>query len=307
MLRRSSSKPRTEASKTKFRKLISPSRSNRLRVGSFTPDLAAKFDVVVLDGFLPPQFDWKTASGNFLFIGQTPFNTPAPPVEQPLFTDTDGAAPLLRGVNLEHVTLSRAAAMAIPAEADGWKWRAPLRFAEHPLLISGARPLGDHSQRIVALGFQVGDSDLPLRVAFPLLIVNGLHWLAQDRTDETPTTAAGEIVALDPGEIARTPPERPGAAAIASAAKSFEGSFQPVRDGFYQVDRGNATAWLAVNTASETESDLRTGVGAAPTTGGSPFVSLRSLSGWPLSLYLMLAALALFTGEWWLFHRRRTE
>jgi hypothetical protein len=34
---------------------------------------------------------------------------------------------------------------------------------------------------------------------------------------------------------------------------------------------------------------------------------LAGFAGWPLWQYLALAALVLFTIEWWLFHRRRTE
>ena len=89
-------------------------------------------------------------------------------------------------------------------------------------------------------------------------------------------------------------------------AKLARGLFQPLANGFYLLNERDGAAWLAVNTFSEAESDLRQAMpGSAPTT--FPRLAATSLSGWPLWQYLALAALLLFTLEWRLFHRRRTE
>jgi hypothetical protein len=63
---------------------------------------------------------------------------------------------------------------------------------------------------------------------------------------------------------------------------------------------------MAVNTFDEGESDLRLAKSEAAAAGavGAPRVVL---GGWPLWPWLALAAAVLFTGEWWLFHRRQTE
>lgn len=136
---------------------------------SYTPALAAGFDVVIFDDFLPRE----TPSGNALYLGRSPFNRDAPDLAQPLVTDADAESPVLQSVHLEHVALARSAAMALPAEG---RFTAPLRFGDVPLLIVGER----EGHRIAALGFRVADSDLPLRVAFPLLMSNLIHWLAGD-------------------------------------------------------------------------------------------------------------------------------
>jgi hypothetical protein len=74
------------------------------------------------------------------------------------------------------------------------------------------------------------------------------------------------------------------------------------------VQDAEKTSWLAVNTFSEAESDLRTS-GAAPAEKAPSFpaLSFAAAGAWPLWQYLALAALLLFGLEWRLFHRRRTE
>ncbi len=273
---------------------------------SFSAEIAAKFQAVIYDDWLPSGLTLAQLKGSALFLGRTPFDTTDPEITQPVITDIDAAHPLLRAVKLEHVTVARAAAMALPKEAAGWRFEEPLRFADRPLLIAGANRPSVPEQRLAALGFRVLDSDLPLRVAFPLLISNTLQWLAGATVEETPSLRAGETIKLAEGETAFLPPER----AESSLTKEQRGVFQPLANGFYALRAGPAERWVAVNTASATESDLRTSVEpAAPSGEGLSFALPRATAflGWPLWQLLALAALLLFTGEWWLFHRRRTE
>jgi hypothetical protein len=153
---------------------------------SYSAALAAGFDVTIFDDFLPPG----AASGNALYLGRTPFNREGPDLAQPLVTDADAANPVLRSVHLEHVTLARSAPMALPTEG---RFAAPLRFGEAPLLITGERD----GHRLAALGFRVADSDLPLRVAFPLLISNLVHWLAGEHADAPLSLAADRAAESD--------------------------------------------------------------------------------------------------------------
>jgi hypothetical protein len=274
--------------------------------GAWQADFAAKFDAIILDNFQPPGFDLAQAKGNFLFLKQSPFTTTDPPIEQPLISDTEATHPALRLVSLQNVSILRAVSTKVPEPVEGWTWQAPLRSFDHPLLITGERRNETGGQRVAALSFDVADSDLPLRVAFPLLMANTIHWLAGETAQAAASVAAGTTVPLEPEVSLATTPltdpaVKPGDVQFAS------GFFQPLHNGFYLQKRTNNAGWLAVNTFSEAESDLRGAGGgeAAPTS--LPSVSLATISGWPLWQYLALAALALFTLEWWLFHRRRTE
>ena len=197
---------------------------------AYQPAMAANFDAVILDdqpvAALPE-------SGNFLYLKQSPFATGGPVLEQPIVTDADSQHPALRLASLEHVSFARAVEMAIPREPGAWKFEAPLRFGDKPLLIAGERG----AQRVAAFAFGLTDSDLPLRVAFPLLMANTIHWLA-----------GGAVGAVEDNQTI--------------------GQSDNQRNGFHEVRAADGSAaWVAVNTFDERESDLRLAKGEVPTGG----------------------------------------
>jgi hypothetical protein len=271
---------------------------------SFTPAIAGKFDVVILDNALPGDFDAAQWPASFLFLGQTPFHSGAAALEQPLVTDLDTEHPVLRLVNLQNVTVVRAAPMTLPASSDGARWTAPIRSFEHPLLLLGERG----GRRHAALAFNVAESDLPLRVAFPLLVSNLVQWLAGESAETPRAFLAGETIALAADETLWTEPQtqyvREVKADPARLAREFH---EPLRNGYYLRQAPGGPRWVAVNTFSEAESDLRHGAAVSSAAAALPAVSLATLGTWPPWIYLALAAFTLFTLEWWLFHRRRTE
>ena len=270
---------------------------------SFQLALAEKFDAVILDDALPAGFELEKAAGNFLFIKKTPFASVDVPIDQPLISETDDRHPALRLVNLRNVTVVRATTLVVPTAAGDWRFETPIRSFDHPLMITGER----RKQRLAALALDLTDSDLPLRVAFPLLMSNTLQWLAGVPVAHAPTLSAGETFPLSAEQSVWTQAQKKWSGAVTpDPAKLARGLFQPLANGFYLLNERDGAAWLAVNTFSEAESDLRQAMpGSAPTT--FPRLAATSLSGWPLWQYLALAALLLFTLEWRLFHRRRTE
>ena len=265
-------------------------------------EFATKFDAVILDNFIPPDFDLAKSTGNFLFLKTSPFATGEAPIEQPLVSENDANHPVLRLVNLQNVTIVRAAPIKAPEPADGWTWQTPLRSFEQPLLLTGSRG----QQRLAVLAFDVGDSDLPLRIAFPLLMTNATRWLAGESREPITGAIAGEPILLPPNAMISTE-SFTSLDAQPDPMQTTAGFFQPLHDGFHRVTENDASSWVAVNTFSEAESDLRIGDAAAKTPAPLPIAALAGFSGWPLWQYLALAALILFTIEWWLFHRRRTE
>jgi hypothetical protein len=275
---------------------------------AWQPALATKFDAVIFDNFQPEGFDLATSAGNILFIKQTPFASSAPPVEQPLIAETNPQHPAMRMVNLQNVTVVRATALAEPAPGGDWRYETPIRTTNHPLMITGERRTSTGTQRIAALAVDLTESDLPLRIAFPLLISNTLQWLAGEQAVTAPSLHAGEALPLDAGETVWNAPQTKWTAAIQPDPARFTGGlFQPLLDGYYLLNQRDGQRWLAVNTFSDAESDLRVTAPQSAASGAFPALSAAALSGWPLWHYLALAALLLFTLEWWLFHRRRTE
>lgn len=280
-----------------------------LAPAAFRAELAAQFDVVIFDRFVPAEWNWKSSAGNCLFIGKSPLTRETEPLTQPIVTQASREHPVLHHVSLENVTITKAGALALPAEANPWRFESPLKSFEEPLMVTGTRAEPGGVQRFAALAFDVEQSDLPLRVAFPLLVSNTLQWLTQASAGrEFDEASAGALLPLAPGENAEMEPTTVAAAAVVGTPVAHD-SFQPLRNGFYRIRSGNEESWLAISTFDAAESNLSTAE-ASRVSAGSPSPAARwapSLSGLPLWHSLALAALCLFTWEWWLFHRRRTE
>jgi hypothetical protein len=282
---------------------------------------AADFNAVVMDDCLPEGLNTpaQLPPGNFLFLHQAPLPAdPAGPLEHPLVTDADGASPLLRQVRLSDVTILRAQAWAVPTADPSWRFATPVRSFDHPLVVTGERTGGG---RLVALAFGAADSDLPLRIAFPLFVHNAIEWLGgRDAPDEGAGAGvrAGEPIQVPAGETLWTRPQRayqPIAAIPASESVAGPAAFLPETNGFYLLRAANgADRWLAVNTGDRAMSDLN----EAPA-GGTPLPKESgplpapaggwriALGVWPPWVYLALAGFVLCTLEWWGFHSRRTE
>ena len=280
-----------------------------LKPDAFRADMAKNFDAVILDNVLPDGLNLENAEGNFLFINKTPFAGDGKSIDQPLITDIDTTSPLMRMVNLKNVTFLRAAEIPFPGPVGNWNFTAPLRSFDHPLVITGSREIDGEDQHMAAFAFDIADSDLPLRVAFPLLMSNTLEWLSGKKADETSSYKAGDIIDLQPDQSLWVEPQRkflplpkidPG--------KMARHSYQPLKNGFYLLHTGATARWIAVNTFSEAESNLRAvqeSGGQERTPSGIPAFALFTAR--PMWNYLALAAFVLFSIEWWLYHRRRTE
>ena len=169
------------------------------------------------------------------------------------------------------------------------------------------------------------DSDLPLRVAFPLFIQNTLQWLtgrAEPAAEEADAgIRAGESLAIAPGETLWTHAQRTYAPLPGTipAAERLTGpaQFQPETNGFYLIRAADgADRWVAVNTFDPDQSALNdpgAPAAAAPVAASRPLLA-GALDGWwatagvwPPWMYLAGAAFVLFSLEWLGFHRRRTE
>jgi|GEM_PF-650861 len=277
---------------------------------AFKPGMAKNFDAVILDNFMPDGFDIRNVEGNFLLINNTPFVSGTASLDQPLITDVDESSPLMRLVNLKNVTFLRSRTIEFHESLGTWNFHAPLRSFEHPLVVAGTRKTGDTEQRMAAFAFDIADSDLPLRVAFPLLMSNTLEWLAGEKSDATPAFQAGEVIDLQPGQaIWKKPQTNLTALPKSEPAQMTQGSYRPLKNGFYLVKDGSASRWIAVNTFSEIESNLQHngngGISSENPRQHAP--SLATFTVRPLWNYLALAAFFLFSLEWWLYHRRRTE
>src|SRR5690606_39006537 len=101
----------------------------------------------------------------------------------------DSAHPLMRYVDWSDVSIG--GAYALPLDAA---WRTVVDSPGGPLLAT----LEAGGRREAAVAFDLSDSDLALRPAFPVLVANLLEWLAPRGAGDPILAAPGEPVRIDP-------------------------------------------------------------------------------------------------------------
>jgi hypothetical protein len=166
---------------------------------------------------------------------------------------------------------------------------------------------------LAAITFDLHDSDLPLQLAFPILMAHLIDYLQPgDRfhLDDLPALQPGQPVSLpastSAGRLQVTDPA--GNIIELQADEDSRFLFQPNQTGFYRLAdpaQPGSAAFLAVNLFSPQESDLTPAkeivVAQTPISANDEMESGQR-EYWP---WLAAAALLILWLEWWLYHRRQ--
>ncbi|HET7083111.1 MAG TPA: BatA and WFA domain-containing protein [Candidatus Limnocylindria bacterium] len=269
----------------------------------------APYGILIFDRTLPD--DPVTVPA--LFVGPTadgPFGTVGRIVDGPALDRPDPADPLLRFVDLSTLHIGRARSVTL---AEGM--RPVVESVRGEPLVAIGRVDG---RGVGLLSFALGDSDLPLQVAFPLLMSNLVDALLPSSDGVLPPSVElGQPLALsvDPAIL------RVAALTVASGARveldviggrvTVPGprvtglvELQVVDDG---TGAGGASLGrTAANLFNPGESRVTPGdplriadMGLVGPTPGGEGLTARSEWWWPLAL----AGLVLLLVEWLLFHR----
>ena len=166
------------------------------QIGPATYQSANGYDVVIFDGVLPQAPPQVAALyvGPIASTGAFPLPPAAgkPELVRPFFDHVAKAHPLLRELSLSDVNVSRASAHTLlPGDLALAETRA-----HDPLIVIGSRA----DIPFVALTFDLRDSDLPLRPAFPLFFLRTLDLLSGSR--HALRTAASSTLRQQEGRIA---------------------------------------------------------------------------------------------------------
>ncbi len=210
-------------------------------------------------------------------------------------------SPLLQFVDWRNVNIREAKNVVAP-------WAETLVEGEGgPLLLAGER----HGRRLAILPFSLNDSDLPLQIAFPILMANITDWLNPGRVFDTPTgLQPGDPVTIVPGAsttaVLITKPD--------GTTWTADGGAEPVffaetgQLGLYRVtlrdDNGDRMAGsFAVNLFNPAESRIApqesVQVGQVSVdTAVAENIGQREL--WP---WLAAAAFIILLVEWWVHFR----
>lgn len=261
----------------------------------------AGYDVTIFDSVAPepPQ------SGGTLYLNPPESGAPVNlgrALSDFGFDTWDRKSPILRWMAVENVQVARGHAL-VPESSD-----KVLGASEGaPILVQGRRD----GRRFLALGFDPRDSDLVLRVAWPLFVLNVIHSFVEDdtsyvaglRTGEAwhvPVAgAASQVFIRDPKGTLHEVPLKDGRAVLFGE-----------RAGFYELLAGSRDAvpqLLAANLSDPEESRIEPAKildlgGKKATELERPRVSARK-EIWGL---LLLVVLLLSVVEWFTYHRRIT-
>ena len=214
------------------------------------------------------------------------------------------------------------------------------RSFESPVLFVNAAP----TRKIVFAAIDILQSDLPLRIAFPVIIANTIQWFQQSSGIQEYYLHTGEVLQqrIEPLMGADLPQDLPSSATIIGPGDETweipvernEILFnQTQRAGFYEVifdnnslpeataptgaedsvsaaaaasEENSGTLW-AVNLVDEVESHIGTDPAIEKFLEESVLPRGAALLHYPPWVYLVFIAVGLSVVEWFLYQRRRID
>jgi len=270
------------------------------------------YGLVVFDGVLPEA----APDAATLYLDPPddgPYGGVTGRIDRPVIDRTDPDEPLLRFVDLSSVHVGRARSME---PADGVRGIVTTPRGD-PLVGVGE----DAGRRMAFIAFDLGESDLPLQVAFPLLLSNLVDYLVSAEEGILPSS-----MRLGQSLPVRVDDRLERVRVTTTAADGVGSEVElPVVGGRLMLPGAAATGFrtvvaisedasldgaelgrTAVNLFSADESDVAPGdpqrivdMGRVPADDGRPAQPARAEWWWPL----VVGALVLLAVEWLLFHR----
>jgi hypothetical protein len=267
------------------------------------PAQASGYDAVIFDEHTPAE----APAAHAIYFHPAADRSPVAvrgAIERPRITETAEEHPVMRWVQMSDVNIDRSHVFAV----DRLRGETALAITvRDPVVV--ARNAG--GRKAVLLGFSLAGTDLTLRVAFPLLLVNALDWFAGSSTEliTTYTTGARQRVPLDGAPDAREATVT-GPDGNARPAPVVDGvaTFYADQVGFYTLEAPGVTGLaLAANLSSPGESAIAPAasltLGGKELTAPEAFAVTRTRTLWA---YLVLGVLLLLVIEWVTYHRRIT-
>ena len=265
----------------------------------WSPERTKDADIVVFDRYAPPILP---RSGNFMFIAPQGENSPWPvkgEVEAPVISSVSKKHPLARWLAIKDTNIASAYRLETSKEDE-----VVASATGVPILIARR----DDNRALIGLAFDITRSDLPLRIALPVLVLNAVDWFLAGDQSLVPTYKTGHAwtipvsrdaegaVIVDPAGVEHPVPVYEGKAIYYGQAT-----------GFHTVRAGDEEFLLAANLADPQESNILPPeeLVLADRTLDVDTAGVVQLHRdyW---MYLVFAAIALLLLEWLSYNRRWT-
>jgi hypothetical protein len=300
-----------------------------LDVTQLTPEAYAKrlptgavgFDTVIFDAVTPLE----PPRANAIYLDPRGPGSPVKvqgDLKQAGFDHVDRKHPIVRFLALEAVNVARAHTL-VPETGD----KVVGASDQGPLLVVGTRG----GFKFVALGFDVRDSDLPLRVAWPLFLVDTINWFTDEDATYLSSFRTGEVWRVAVGERGTTASlRRPDGKTVLIPVHEGRAVYLGDKVGFYELtmvpdgtspaspERGKNVSNVTSSSAMDRTTfaanllDVAESHIAAQDTLTVDGKTAGQLQGFRVGvrremwIYLLIAAVLLTVLEWATYHRRIT-
>ena len=285
--------------------------------------LASSNDIVILDNSYNnlENVDTSDWQGRVIFINPSASDSPfkSSPVSSPVIERVNSRHQVARWLALKNLNISRARVFSGIRNDD-----MVMRAIEGPLMATKRTD----SQRLLAIGFSLVESDLIFRVGLPVLFINAIDWLMDEQSEPMRGFATGTSfhVAVPSGisSVDVTLPDK----SVLRGLPVYDNAvtIYGAQAGFYEVVPNVDVARsleFAANFVNPDESNLarpvaeihgrdylKTTLDEIPEEADETWL-VRLLSGLPASsqylwVLALLIALGLISVEWLTYHRRWT-
>lgn len=268
------------------------------------------FEVTIFDNVAPPV---AQGSGGLLYLNPTSGSLPFSVEKEVLdkdranrlgFDEVDAKSPLVRYLSLGEINVGR----AHPLKGDKEDKVIGRSLRHGPLLLQGRRP----GNKFVALGFDIRESDLPMRIAWPVLLLNIINDFVEEDTSYLSSFKTGGVWYVPAPSTADTGTlELPDGSKRVVPIKDGRAVFLGQLAGFYKLTTGVPGAEETTMFAANLQDPAESNIVARPeiTVDGRPAGQVGEFKigvRREMWVYLLLAVLLVTAIEWATYHRRVT-
>jgi Ca-activated chloride channel homolog len=259
------------------------------------------YDVVVFDSFTPDELPPSRSAIYFNPSGEKSPWKVARQIKKPILNDVEADHPTTRWVTLTDVNIALGSSFKLePGDVA-------LASAIHdPIIVAGRRD----GRKVVAFGFGLEGTDLMMRVAFPILLVNSLDWFAGDDSELLTTFRTGQMWAIpvDSTDTMREVTVKGPQGVTQAPVQTGRARFYGQHAGIYEITTPNGDGIsVAANLSNPAESDVEPAdtlsLAGKQLEAPPQFKVSLTRSIWK---YLVLGALLLSAIEWLTYNRRIT-
>jgi len=154
-----------------------------------------------------------------------------------------------------------------------------------------------NGRRMLILGFDPHDSNLPLESAFPLLIAGSLEWMTRSVDEVADSRSTGELDVPGPASKIIAPSGRE----VPFARKGPDVHFLALEPGMYRVVAPGGETSMAVNPPVLPSQRMQLTAAESAPPEGEPLPP----AAWDLWRALVLLAIVSLWLEWWLYYSAR--